>query len=241
MKFYRNADIENIAEGKLAEFSKMLGRPLTPPIPIDLMAEKLSGLSILWDVIEEEPGETIFGGLSADDRLIILNEKHKKQFEEKPGLERSTIGHEMGHWELFISKESVGHPLLPGLRRPESFVKRSSESKRSVEVIRSLIASEQGREVLRNIQSRSDHPDEARAVNRFAAAISMPRDLIRAEALKIDRTHWRNLYPLAKKFEVTITALKVRLEQLKLLVVTKDGKLFGSPDEAVGQMGLGLS
>lgn len=240
MKFYRNAEIERIAEEKLAEFSKMLGRPLTPPIPIDLMAEKICGLSILWDTIEEEPGETIFGGLSPEDRLIVINEKHRKQFEEKPGMERSTIGHEMGHWELFTSKESIGHPLLPGLRRPESFVKRSSESKRSVEVIRSLIASEQGREALRNIQSRSDHPDEARAVNRFAAAISMPRELFRAEALKVDRNHWRNLYPLAKKFEVTITALKVRLEQLNLLVVTKDGKLFGSPDEAVGQMGLGL-
>lgn len=240
MKFYRNAEIERIAEEKLAEFSKMLGRPLTPPIPIDLMAEKICGLSILWDTIEEEPGETIFGGLSPEDRLIVINEKHRKQFEEKPGMERSTIGHEMGHWELFISKESVGHPLLPGLRRPESFVKRSSESKRSLEVIRSLIATEAGREALHNIQSRSDHPDEARAVNRFAAAISMPRDLIRAEALKVDRNHWRNLYPLARKFEVTISALKVRLEQLKLLVVTKDGKLFGSPDEAVGQMGLGL-
>lgn len=59
MKFYRNADIEHIAEGKLAEFSKMLGRPLTPPIPIDLMAEKICGLSILWDTIDEEPGRQV--------------------------------------------------------------------------------------------------------------------------------------------------------------------------------------
>ena len=240
MKFYRNADIENIAEGKLAEFSKMLGRPLTPPIPIDLMAGKLYNINVLWDVIEEEPGEMIWGGLNPEERVIVINEKHRKEFEEKPGMERSTIGHEMGHWELYISKEAVGHPVLPGMIRPDSFVQRSSGGKRSVEVIKALIASEPGREILRNIHARSDHRDEARAVNRFAAAISMPRDMIRAEALKIDRTEWRNLYPLAKKFEVTITALKVRLQQLNLLSVTEDGKLFGSPDEAVGQMGLGL-
>lgn len=241
MKFYRNADIENIAEAKLAEFSKMLGRPLTPPIPIDLMAGKLYNINILWDTIEEEPGEMILGGLNPEERVIVINEKHRKQFEEKPGMERSTIGHEMGHWELFLSKGVIGHPALPGMARTDSFVQRNSTGKRSVEVIKALIASEPGREILRNIHARSDERDEARAVNRFAAAISMPRDLIRAEALKIDRTQWPNLYRLAEKFDVTISALTVRLQQLNLLSVSKDGKkLFGSPDEAAGQMGLGL-
>lgn len=240
MKFYRNADIENIAAAKLAEFSKMLGRPLTPPIPIDLMAGKLYNINILWDTIEEEPGEMIWGGLNPEERVIVINEKHRKEFEARPGMERSTIGHEMGHWELYLSKQAVGHPSLPGMTRPDSFVQRNSSDKKSVEVIKALIASEPGREILRNIHARSDERNEARAVNRFAAAISMPRDLIRAEALKIDRTQWPNLYRLAKKFDVTITALKVRLQQLNLLGVTEDGKLFGSPDEAVGQMGLGF-
>lgn len=240
MKFYRNADIERIAEEKLAALVQVLGRSLSPPTPIELMAEKVSGLNILWDPIEEKPGETIFGGLSAEDKLIVLNEKHRDLFQEKPGVERSTIGHEVGHWELFIDKASAGYPLLPGFSRPESFVRRSS-SKRPVEVIAALIRSERGQEILRDIHARSDHPGEARVVNRFAAAISMPRDLIRAEAIKVDRTHWRNLYPLAEKFGVTISALKVRLEQLDLLHVRENGELFSSRDEATGQMQLGLS
>lgn len=238
-KFYRNADIERVAEEKLTALVKELGHPLTPPIPIELMAGKVSRLNILWDPIEEEPGETIFGGLSADEGLIVLNEKHRQDFEKNPGMERSTIGHEIGHWELFIDKASAGHPPLPGVALPESFVRRSS-NKRSVEIIKALIQTERGKDILRGIHARSDHPDEARAVNRFAAAISMPRDMITAEAIKIDRTRWPDLYRLRDKFGVTISALTVRLQQLGMLHVTEDGKLFASRDDATGQMQLGM-
>jgi hypothetical protein len=237
VKFYKNADIERIAEEKLAEFSRLLGGTLPIPVPIDLFAEKVCRLNILWDSIDEHVGETIFGGLSAEDRLIVLNENRRSTFEERPGLERSTIGHEIGHWELFTDKTSIGQPALPGFTRPESFVRRTS-NKRSVEIIKALIRTEEGREALRELNARADHPDEARAVNRFAAAISMPQNLIRAEASKVDRTDWKNLYPLAQKFGVTITALKVRLQQLGLLHVTEDGKLYASPDAAHGQMQL---
>ena len=95
-----------------------------------------------------------------------------------------------------------------------------------------------GEELLREIAARADQPDEARAVNRYAAALSMPRDLFRPEALKIDRTEWRNLYPLARRWDVTISALRVRLEQLDLLCVGKGGQLYESKDQARGQRSL---
>ncbi len=70
-----------------------------------------------------------------------------------------------------------------------------------------LLASSEGRDLLREIKSRADDPDEVRAVNRYAAAISMPKEMLREEALQVDRTQWRNLYSLAEKFDVTISAL----------------------------------
>ena len=76
-------------------------------------------------------------------------------------------------------------------------------------------------------------------MNRYAAALSMPKRLIAEAALAIDRTQWRNLYALAETFEVTITALRVRLEQLDLLCL-KDGKLYESHDQARGQMTFGF-
>jgi len=237
VKILRNQEIEEIAAQRLAEFQRDSGRPLSPPIPIDLVAEKVLGLDFLWESIDELPGETILGGLIPKKKLIVLNEKHKALFAEKPGLERSTKGHEMGHWGLFIDKASLDHPTLFQDGGAGPFALRSSPAG-EVEIIKMLESDPVGRELLRKIQSRADEPDEARAVNRYAAALSMPRGLIREEAMKIDRTRWPNLYRLAERFEVTISALRVRLEQLGLLYVDEDGKLYDSRDEASGQMTL---
>jgi len=72
-------------------------------------------------------------------------------------------------------------------------------------------------------------------VNRYAAAISMPKDLLRVEMGRIDRTRLANLYRMAERFDVTISALKVRLEQLGLLYVAKDRSLHKDPAQAQGQ------
>jgi hypothetical protein len=41
VKFYRNQEIEELAAERLAQLAGVLGRQLTPPIPIDLLAEKV--------------------------------------------------------------------------------------------------------------------------------------------------------------------------------------------------------
>jgi hypothetical protein len=239
VRIHRNREIEELAAQRLAEFERDSGRSLCPPIPIDLIAEKVLGLDFLWEPIDELPGETIFGGLVPKKRLIILNEKHKDRFEEKPGLERSTKGHEMGHWDIFVDKASLNHPTLfdPGEEGP--FAYRNSPAG-DVAIIKMLQNDPEGRELLRKMQSRGDEPDEARAVNRYAAALSMPPDVLRAEVMRIDRTQWPNLYDLKDKFDVTISALVVRLQQLDLLYVDKERNLYESKAAASGQMTLGF-
>ncbi|MBU0718460.1 MAG: hypothetical protein KJ749_09455, partial [Planctomycetes bacterium] len=233
MRIVRNREIEHLAQARVAELQQTLGRPVSPPIPIDLIAEKVLHLDFLWEHIDELPGETIFGGLIPQKRLIILNEKRRPLFAEKPGLERSTKGHEMGHWDLFMDKASLNHPTLFTMDSDGPFAFRSSPAG-DVAIIKMLQSDPEGRELLRKIESRADEPDEARAVNRYAAALSMPADLLRAEAMKIDRTQWPNLYLLRDRFDVTISALVVRLNQLELLYVDKNGKLFESKDVAIG-------
>jgi hypothetical protein len=239
VRILRNQEIEDVAASRLAELERLLGRPLSPPIPIDLIAEKVLGLDFLWEPIDELPGEKILGGLIVKRRLIVLNDNRKGLFTEKPGVERSTKGHEMGHWDLFIDKSSLDHPTLFDVEGDGPFAYRSSPAG-EVAVIKALHSDPEGRELLRKIQARADEPDEARAVNRYAAVLSMPVDMIRADAMKIDRTQWPNLYRLADRYEVTISALRVRLEQLGLLYVDEQGKLYESRDAASGQMNLGF-
>lgn len=238
MKFYRNQQIEELAEDRLRELEKVLGWPISPPIPIDILAEKVLRLDFLWDTIEEYPSEKILGGLKPKDRLIVINEKHRELFAKNLGLERSTKGHEMGHWDLFIDEATLNHPTLFKDEDEGPFRYRNSSSGQ-VEIIKKLCDLE-CQKILHEIVAHSDHPDEARAVNRYAAAISMPEAMIREEALKIDRTKWPNLYKLRDKFDVSISALTVRLKQLGLLYIGKDKKLYDSPDAAIGQGSLGF-
>lgn len=239
MKIVKNTVIEELAQQRLIELRRVLGRPLSPPIPIDRLAESVLGLDFLWRPIDELPGEKVLAGLKAKERLIVLNEKHRNLFLEKPGLERSSKGHEMGHWDLFIDKSSLDHPSLFDADGDGPFAFRNS-SVGLVAIIKILYKDAEGWNLLREIKSRSDEPDVARAVNRYAAALLMPTDLLRTEALKVDRTKWPNLYMLAEKFEVTISALRVRLEQLGLLYLDENGKLYGSREGGTGQMTLDL-
>lgn len=234
-KFYRNVHIEEHAEKRLQQLEIALGAPTSPPIPMDLFAEKVLGLTILWEPIEELRGETILGAIHPKDRLIVLNEARQKLFQEKPGLERSTVGHECGHWDLFVDQSTLDHPVLfPGLEEVGPFCLRSC-SVGDVAVLRILMSCPEGQKLLSEIDNRSDERDEARAVNRYAAAISMPRKLVQDAALEIDRTKWSGLYDLAGHFNVTISAMVVRLKQLDLLCVDADGTLYESQEQKFGQ------
>jgi hypothetical protein len=68
MKFYRNERIEEIAEQRLREFEGKLGRPLSIPVDIELFGDLVLGLSMLWENIDELPGEEVLAGLRPVDR-----------------------------------------------------------------------------------------------------------------------------------------------------------------------------
>ena len=235
MKFYRNEQIEQIAEQRLVDFERKLGRPAGLPIDVELFGELVLDLSILWDDIEELPGEEILAGLKPGERLIVMNERRRDEMEAKPGRRRLTQGHEMGHWDLFVDNAKLDHPALFDVVAPAIFAYRSTKIGQ-VQIIKTLLACEEGRDLLHQINFRADTPDEARSVNRYAAGILMPRTSIIDEAKKIDRTRWRNLYSLAEQFGVTISALRVRLEQLDLLYVDQEtSTLYSSREQAQGQ------
>lgn len=231
--FYRNADIEAAAETRLMEMERAMGKPLTLPIPVDYLAEQILGLSLLWDEVDELPGEMILGAIMPAKQLIILNERRRVFMDEHPGLERSTKAHEAGHWDLYVDKATLGHPVLFDDDDEGPFALRSSPVG-DVAIIKKLEESPEGRELLKQIDKRADEPDEARVVNRYGAAISMPRALIEEELKKIDRTSWPALYRLRERFDVTISALVVRLQQLDLLYI-KGKQLFEHRDHATGQ------
>ena len=66
----------------------------------------------------------------------------------------------------------------------------------------------------------------------------MPSHALSEAVQTADLLSWPGLYHLRDRFQVTITALKIRLERLGLLYVAADGQLFPSRQEYDGQMRL---
>ena len=110
LKYLKNEVIEDVTASRIREYEAKAGVTVKLPVPVEQIVEQVLGLNLDWDEIEEQPGEQILGGLVAAERKIILNEKHLALFEAKPGLERSTIGHEAGHWDIDIDRARLNHP-----------------------------------------------------------------------------------------------------------------------------------
>ncbi|KPK42908.1 MAG: hypothetical protein AMJ78_00670 [Omnitrophica WOR_2 bacterium SM23_29] len=232
-RIWKNVEVEDKAEERLSIFERKFGEITKPPILIDDIIED-AGLKILWDVIEERRGEIILGGLRLKERLIVLNESHFNLFKGKPGLLRSTKGHELGHWDLYVDKAKLDHPLLPGFEDESIFQQRNAKNG-LVEVISNAWLDDDVYKVYQSYTKRKDHPYEASAVERYASAISMPKRIILACIKGIDLTAWRNLYELAEDFDVTISALCVRLQRLGLIFITDDKKIYKSKERYQGQ------
>lgn len=238
---WRNETIEDITAQRIREYEAKAGVTVKLPVPVEEIVEQMLGLDFDWDVIEEQPGEQILGGLDAENRKILLNEKHLPLFQEKPGLERSTIGHEAGHWDIDIDRAKLSQPMLPGISLAPCFVRRqASKSDRLIEVLfTKALHDDRAYKVYRDLTAGQDAPEVKSAVDRYQSALLMPKWLIQDAAGRYDFTKWPNLYDLAKEAQVSISNLTVRLRRLGLIYIPEGTKtIYRSKDEWSGQRSL---
>ena len=184
------------------------GGSLEPPIDVDLVGELVYDLRMDWEVIKED-GRTILGGLHPRERRIAMNETHTEIFTQKPGLERFTKGHEIGHWVLHVDEASLDYPVLPGMEAESSILCRDGD--------------ESWRE---------------KQADWFSAALLMPADILLPVCQNFDLLQWHSLYELAHNFAVTISALRVRLSQLQQNFVDNQGNIHRSREAYFGQRSL---
>ena len=118
LKYLRNQAIEDITAQRIREYESKVGVTVVLPVPIEQIVEQVLGLDFDWDKIEEQRGEQILGGLDVANRKILINVAHSDLFEKKPGLLRSTIGHEAGHWDVELDRSKLGQPICPALIWP---------------------------------------------------------------------------------------------------------------------------
>jgi len=235
-RILRNEEIERIAGSRLDEYEKRNNKISNPPVPIDRIIEDCN-LSVLYDIIEERSGESILAALNVEKRLIVINESHMGLFQEKPGLERYTKAHELGHWDIYIDKSDKDRQLFvdfySNLQKVQKVTYRNSKVGK-VSVLLSAWTDENVYEAYKVWTRGRDHPNVASAVNRYASALLMPNHLIMHHVSTRNLTNWTTLYEVAKMFGVTISAMCARLERLSLIYV-KDKKIYRTKDEVEGQ------
>jgi len=131
------------------------------------------------------------------------------QRDSNKGRENFTKAHEIGHWILHVDQSTPNIEPLPGFSRPYGIICRSDEK----------------------------DWDETNA-DRFASYLLMPEKLILLNAKGLEIKSWDGIHQMAEKFGVSSEAMKIKLENLNLVYVDKEGKFFRSKVESTGQKSL---
>ena len=211
-KFLADSQLEEMAARLLRRYDSLHGAVTSPPVPVERILEDLLDLNILWDDISEPPQQSILAALDPGERTVVFNESRRTVIIDTPGLYYTVLAHEAGHWEVHVDHGHLAQRPLPNLGRDFSCLYRSSGPGQD----------------LREVQA-----------HRFMGFLLMPSEMLMEAIIDVDLLRWPALYELRERFQVTITALKVRLERLGLLYVTEDGDLYPSRQEYEGQMRLG--
>lgn len=232
--------IDEITAMRIRQYEEHSGSPVTFPVPIENIVEQILELDFDWIEIEEREGEQILAGLVPEERRIVLNGLHLDLFEAKPGLERSTIGHEAGHWDIDIDRTSLHHPSLPGFDMQEHVVCRhATDQSVLVEVLNRAVYDDRYFELYRELTAGQDPPEVKSAVDRYQSSLLMPAWLIREAIKEIDVTNWSDLYDLAERAQVTISNLVVRLHRMDVIYIPQGSKeIHSGKDAFLGQLHL---
>lgn len=209
--FITNKEMEYIAEGILSKAGISINwQGTVNKIDIDALIEFEYGLEIEWRNIDHFASDgVVFAAIIPHKKLIYMNETCRTLFIQKMGTMNFSKAHELGHWILHVIKQQDYKQLA------------FDESKTYY---------------CRSVTKRSSEEIQA---DMFAAAILMPRSIISGAINKIkllETITFRDLYSLKDKFEVSISALVNRINELRLLYITENKKIYKSREEALGQI-----
>ncbi|RKN76003.1 ImmA/IrrE family metallo-endopeptidase [Paenibacillus ginsengarvi] len=215
--------MERITERILEDYGFRPDDKSVRPVPIEEIVEFHFDLQLCWEPIDQLAADGIvMAAIVPGERRIILNETQRELFIRKIGTYHFTLAHELGHWVLH-----AGEPLYR--RSGGTFVVERGRKEAPVYYCR----------------SSSHKPAEEVQADLFAGCLLMPQAMmVRAvKQLGMNGTiRLHHLYGLADCLKVSVSALSVRLAQLRLLHINDAGEVRrpGAGRPACEQMTLEL-
>lgn len=251
--FLKKEEIEKDAAALLAEFSRARGVVLEAPVPIEDIVEKHLKLTIDFDDMHERHGlpkpasgkTDIMGAIYGDGSIFIDESLDPDEHPAMLGRYRFTLAHEGGghrrlHWDL-IAANNVQMSFLDESNEPK-FICRSSKAKATEEwqadyyascllMPRDLILANwhecfpDGRPRVIQTDGAMDHPYvEFRKETIYWRGNDMGLESDNAALERMCR-------PLADRFLVSPIAMRIRLEELGLLIAKLEGQGFLPNDD----------
>ena len=209
-KYLTIAQIESRANGLIMKYEERYGS-ISAPVPVERIAENVIDLVLEWSKIPENANEIIFAGLSPVQKKVIFNEKRRNYYDSTDGLYNTVLAHEIGHWVLHVDATDLGlQGVLPGTEVASKFVFRSTGPSNPVEW----------------------------QAHTFMGYLLLPYKLIRNDIEIEDIYDWSSLYYLKEKFDVTISALVIRLKKMGVIYIDDDKTIYQSEAVSKGQMRL---
>ncbi len=120
--------VENRTMEILYEYGSRIGKTIVPPIPVEMIAEKLLGyhIELCTDGLFENP--TLLGGIYFQEQVIRVN----GAIEEQDGRFNFTIAHEIGHYILhktWLEGQKNQQTLFPEVSVPNILCRQDELSK----------------------------------------------------------------------------------------------------------------
>jgi len=237
--FLHATRIEAEADLLLAEYSAKFTPILTPPVPVERIAELHLLLALEYrDMRQLFPNVDVHGAIWLRSGKIGIDQALEPAANpSRLGRYHFTLAHEIGHWRLhrqyFLRHVAERRLFDDGSPTPD-IVCRARERKQPAEwqadcfaacllMPRKMVyaawdvfrdGNDQPVEVKELRAGRDEHPDVYRG--NLATTDEQLDNAVKEEFCR----------PLAVTFQVSPEAMRIRLEELKLLVAKKDATLF---------------
>ena len=221
----KKEDIENKANEVLLEIQSRSKRSWNGRIDPSRIADFFD-LGIVWEKIPADGEGTIAARIFPAQKLIEINEDFPR-IKKSRGFEAFTIAHEIGHWVLHINQdEANGLTQQQELNLdPSVNISQNISQANYPFLCRSLNGVTSN-----NIEWQADY---------FAGSLLMPRHLLEETRKGRNLQNWSHLQAMTDELGVSLTALKVRLQQIGWIYIPKNSRqiyLGKAPSNAQGNL-----
>lgn len=238
VRYLSEDEIEKEAELLLAEYAETTGNPTKMPVPVDeIVTYHLAlrlGFADLHEtlripMLRDQPD--ILGAIWVDKEAILIDRSlDPKRSPSMAGRYRFSVAHEIGHWRLhrtYVGKDANQASLFDGSPEP-TVICRSSQAKEPIEWQADFFSScllmprrrvhEEWKERLGRTRPLllSDLRPNGRVMMRAQTKIY---EQGRSETGAVDDALFEDIAkPIARCFDVSAPAMRIRLERLGLLL-----------------------